>query len=92
MFLLRLFEESETACAMSSQIFSAWRGQNFERYITYKTQIVLGTDSELVRLQLLTFTVSQLKKWMSGFFCAALWQTNKRSDGKCFSELTASQR
>lgn len=33
MFLLRLFEESETACAMSSRIFSAWRSPNLKSCI-----------------------------------------------------------
>lgn len=40
----------------------------------------------------LTFTVSQLKKWMSGFFWSALWQTSKRREVKYFSVLMASQR
>lgn len=33
MFLLRLFEEFETACAMSSRIFSAWRSPNLKSCI-----------------------------------------------------------
>lgn len=98
-FLVLPFEVSETACEISSQICSACRNKNLEVASLVKPDPGWRfraesdrTDGKLTPVLLLTFTVSQLKKWMSGFSWSALWQTSKRRDEKCFSVLIASQR
>lgn len=74
MFLPRLFEEFETACAMSSRIFSAWRSPNLKSCIGKRPRGDPTAATHLHRLTVEKMDVGLL------LLCALADQQKERSE------------